>query len=296
MVTPPPWPGIYGDSAAVSTIGRRTGAVYARPAARRPGPGASKAIGQIRTSWGGLRRKGAGQPKTRRWSAWWIPGRCLGPKPGARAAPASHHVDHPGPAGRRPARSVLPGAAGSQRASYTRARTALRAHLTGEPLRSSIDVRNRLLADDVPHELSALPGTLRDLAAAPDVLGLPAVAVGQPTVFADARGAVVVLAPAGVEVDETGVAVLLGRDELAPVAPDQAPGLTGYLLQFVPPVALECPAIVLVDEQLAGEDVVYTAAGEPGVILKVRGSDLVKATNAVVTQVTQVTKVVDGPR
>jgi prolyl-tRNA editing enzyme YbaK/EbsC (Cys-tRNA(Pro) deacylase) len=170
---------------------------------------------------------------------------------------------------------------------------AMRAHLTGKSLRSSIDVHNRLLADDVPHELSALPGTLRDLAAAPDVLGLPAVAVAQPTVFADAHGAVVVLAPAGLAVDETGVAVLLGRDGLAPVAPDQAPGLTGYLLPFVPPVALECPVTVLVDERLAGEDVVYTAAGEPGVILKVRGCDLVKATSAVVTQVT---KVVDGPR
>ena len=160
-------------------------------------------------------------------------------------------------------------------------------------MRSSIDVRNRLLADDVPHELSALPGPLRDLAAAPDVLGLPAVAVGQPTVFADGRGVVVVLAPAGGEVDHLGVASLLGRGDLAPVAPDQSPGLTGYLLPFVPPVALECPATLLVDERLAGEDVVYTAAGEPGVILKVRGRDLVKTTSAVVTRVT---KVVDGPR
>jgi prolyl-tRNA editing enzyme YbaK/EbsC (Cys-tRNA(Pro) deacylase) len=160
-------------------------------------------------------------------------------------------------------------------------------------LRSSIDVHNRLLTDDVPHELSALPGTLRDLAAAPDVLGLPASTVGQPTVLADGRGVVVVLAPAGHEVDKVGVADLLGRDGLVPLAPDQSPGLTGYLLPFVPPVALECPAVLLVDEQLAGEDVLYTAAGEPGLILKVRGSDLVKATSAVVSPVT---KAVDGLR
>jgi hypothetical protein len=72
-------------------------------------------------------------------------------------------------------------------------------------MRSSIDVHNHLLADDVPHELSTLPGTLRDLAAAPDILGLPAHAVGQPTVFVDGRGVVVVLAPAGAEVDKTSM-------------------------------------------------------------------------------------------
>jgi prolyl-tRNA editing enzyme YbaK/EbsC (Cys-tRNA(Pro) deacylase) len=43
---------------------------------------------------------------------------------------------------------------------------------------------------------------------------------------------------------------------------------------------------VVLDEQLTREDVVYTAAGEPGVILKVRGFDLAKVTEAVVSQVT----------
>jgi prolyl-tRNA editing enzyme YbaK/EbsC (Cys-tRNA(Pro) deacylase) len=155
-------------------------------------------------------------------------------------------------------------------------------------VRSSIEVHNHLLGDDVPHELSALPGTLRDLSAAPALLGLPAAAVGRPTVLADGRGVVVVLAPADVEVDLAGVPELLGREGLAPVAPDAAPGLTGYLLPFVPPVGLECDSTLVVDEQLAGQDVVYTAAGEPGVILKVRGADLVKATSATVFRVTRV--------
>jgi prolyl-tRNA editing enzyme YbaK/EbsC (Cys-tRNA(Pro) deacylase) len=83
------------------------------------------------------------------------------------------------------------------------------------------------------------------------------------------------------------VAELLGRVQLGPVPPDRAPGLTGYLLPFVPPVALECPAILVVDERVATQDVVYTAAGEPGVILKVRGPELVKATSAVVAPVTR---------
>jgi prolyl-tRNA editing enzyme YbaK/EbsC (Cys-tRNA(Pro) deacylase) len=153
-------------------------------------------------------------------------------------------------------------------------------------LRSSVDVHNSLLADEVPHELSQLPGALRDLAAAPAVLGLPASAVARPTLLADRAGVVLILAPADVEVNAAQIAELLGRRSLRSLAADRAPGLTGYLLPFVPPVALECPATVVVDEQLTREDVVYTAAGEPGVILKVRGVDLAKVTGAVVSQVT----------
>jgi Cys-tRNA(Pro)/Cys-tRNA(Cys) deacylase len=152
-------------------------------------------------------------------------------------------------------------------------------------VRSSIDVHNHLLADDVVHELSQLPGPLRDLSSAPGVLGLPPQAVGRPTLLADEDGCVVVLAPADAEVDTSSVAELLGR-ELDPVPPDRAPGLTGYLLPFVPPVALECPATLVVDERVASQDVVYAAAGEPGVILKVRGADLVKVTSAVVARIT----------
>ena len=44
---------------------------------------------------------------------------------------------------------------------------------------------------------------------------------------------------------------------------------------------------MVVDEHVAAQDVVYTAAGEPGVILKVRGADLVKATSAVVGRITR---------
>jgi prolyl-tRNA editing enzyme YbaK/EbsC (Cys-tRNA(Pro) deacylase) len=154
-------------------------------------------------------------------------------------------------------------------------------------VRSSIDVHNHLLADDVVHELSQLPGPLRDLATAPGVLGLPPVAVGRPTLLADKDGCVVVLAPADAEVDTASVAELLGRLDLDAVPPDRAPGLTGYLLPFVPPVALECPTTLVVDERVASQDVVYAAAGEPGVILKVRGADLIKTTSAVVARITR---------
>jgi Cys-tRNA(Pro)/Cys-tRNA(Cys) deacylase len=154
-------------------------------------------------------------------------------------------------------------------------------------VRSSVDVHNSLLDSDVPHELSSLPGPLRDLTDAPDVLGLPATAVGRPVLLADGQGVVVVLIPASAELDLAGVGALLRRPGLAPVSPDHAPCLTGYLLATVPPVALECDAEVVIDERVAEQDVVYTASGESGVILKVRGCDLVKVTNALVFPVTK---------
>ena len=145
-------------------------------------------------------------------------------------------------------------------------------------MRSSIDVHNHLLADDVVHELSQLgTATCRQ---APGVLGLPpGPSAGR--LLADDDGAVVVLAPADAEVDTSSVAELLGRLELDLVPPDQGPGLTGYLLPFVPPVALECPTILVVDERWPARTS-STRPREPGVILKVRGADLVKATSAVV--------------
>ena len=152
-------------------------------------------------------------------------------------------------------------------------------------MRSSIDVHNHLLADDIPHELSQLSGPLRDLSSAPAVLGLEADTVARPTVLTGQEGVVLILAPADREVDVPQVKELLGRGELHPIEPDEAPGLTGYLLPFVPPVALESPVTVVLDEELAHQDVVYTAAGEPGVILKVRAVDLVKVTSAVVSSV-----------
>jgi prolyl-tRNA editing enzyme YbaK/EbsC (Cys-tRNA(Pro) deacylase) len=154
-------------------------------------------------------------------------------------------------------------------------------------LRSSVDVHNYLLDHEVPHELVPLQGPLRDLEDAPGVLGLEAAEVGRPTVLVDELGVVVVLAPADIVVDLGVVTGLLRRPGLAPLGAERSPGLTGYLLAAVPPVALDQPAEVVVDTRLAAQAVVYTAAGEAGVILKIPGEELVKATNAVVFPVSR---------
>jgi hypothetical protein len=82
---------------------------------------------------------------------------------------------------------------------------------SGEGVRSSVDVHNFLLDSDVPHEISSLPGPLRDLADAPEVLGLPSVAVARSVVLADEQGVVVVVVPARSDLDQAAVASLPGR-------------------------------------------------------------------------------------
>ena len=89
-------------------------------------------------------------------------------------------------------------------------------------MRSSIDVHNHLLADDVVHELSQL----RDRSATSRPRPASSAcrrAVGRPTLLADDAGCVVVLAPADAEVDTASVAELLGRLDLDPVPPDRPP-------------------------------------------------------------------------
>src|SRR6266511_1940274 len=75
--------------------------------------------------------------------------------------------------------------------------------------RYGIEVHNHLLADDIPHEVSQLSGPLRDLSAAPAVLGLEGVTVDKPTVLTNGDdGVVLVLAPAEEDVDVAQVAEL----------------------------------------------------------------------------------------
>ena len=137
---------------------------------------------------------------------------------------------------------------------YTRVRSTAAPHFWRSRAIAHRRPQPPLLADDVVHELSQLPG--------PPVTSRPhlessacrrAPSAGRrcwPT-----TRCVVVLAPADAEVDTASVAELLGRPGLDPVPPDRAPGLTGYLLPFVPPVALECQSTLVVDEQVADQDV-----------------------------------------
>jgi prolyl-tRNA editing enzyme YbaK/EbsC (Cys-tRNA(Pro) deacylase) len=67
-----------------------------------------------------------------------------------------------------------------------------------------------------------------------------------------------------------------------PVSPARASQLSDYIPEAIPPVALPAGFRVVMDRALAGHEVLYFSSGDPAAVLKLRGEDLARATDAVV--------------
>jgi prolyl-tRNA editing enzyme YbaK/EbsC (Cys-tRNA(Pro) deacylase) len=152
-------------------------------------------------------------------------------------------------------------------------------------MRTSVDVHNFLLERDVPHELVPTRGRLRSPARTAAVLGLPPEQVGRVTLLEGREGLVAALVPAGRDAEPGAVAEAAGHSGLAPVPPDRATELTEFLAEALPPVALPDGTLVVVDETLGRQEVVYFPGGEPSTMLKIRAADLVRAAGAAVASV-----------
>jgi prolyl-tRNA editing enzyme YbaK/EbsC (Cys-tRNA(Pro) deacylase) len=149
-------------------------------------------------------------------------------------------------------------------------------------VRTSVDVHNFLLERDVPHELFLLRGRVRSPERIPALLDLPRSEVGKVVVLEDRRGAVAVVVPVGTEPDPRRVGRAVGRSQLSPATPERSAEVTGFLPESIPPAGLPEGIPLVVDRSLARPDVLYFPGGEVRSVLKVRGTDLVRATGAVV--------------
>lgn len=152
-------------------------------------------------------------------------------------------------------------------------------------MRTSVDVHNFLLERDVPHELVPTRGRLRSPARTAAVLGLPPEEVGRVALFEADDGLVGALVPAGRDADARAVGAAAGRTILRAVPEDRATELTEFLAEALPPVGLPQGTAVVIDEALAAQEVLYFPGGEPSTMLKIRASDLVRATGGAVAAV-----------
>ena len=81
-----------------------------------------------------------------------------------------------------------------------------------------------------------------------------------------------------------GVKGAVGAERLKRASAARASELSDYIPEAIPPVALPDGFRVVIDAALASQEIVYFAAGDPAVVLKLRGEDLGRATDAVVAE------------
>jgi prolyl-tRNA editing enzyme YbaK/EbsC (Cys-tRNA(Pro) deacylase) len=152
-------------------------------------------------------------------------------------------------------------------------------------MRTSVDVHNHLVERDVPHELFSVRGRFRSPERLASVLELPPDQVGKVLVYETERGPLAALLSSDSEPDPKRLARAATAKQVRPATPARTSQLSEYLAEATPPVGLPEGFAVLMDRPLAEQPVLYFPGGEATVVLKLRGSDLVRASDAKVARI-----------
>jgi prolyl-tRNA editing enzyme YbaK/EbsC (Cys-tRNA(Pro) deacylase) len=147
-------------------------------------------------------------------------------------------------------------------------------------MRTSVDVHNHLVDRDVRHELLPVRGRLRSAERIAGVLGLPPEIVGKVAVFESDRGPVAAVVQSDREADPERVRRAVRATRIRAATPSRASQLSEYLSEAIPPVGLPAAFRVVLDRDLASQEVLYFAGGEATAILKIRAEDLAPAAEA----------------
>ena len=152
-------------------------------------------------------------------------------------------------------------------------------------MRTSVDVHNFLVERDIPHEVFLARGRLRSPEQIALVLDLPEHEVGKVLIYEADRRTVAAIVPVACRVDARRVQRAADVPNLRRTTLARATELTDFLPECIPPAGLPSGLGVVVDSSLDREDVLYFAGGEPRAILKIRGNDLIRATDAIVAAI-----------
>jgi prolyl-tRNA editing enzyme YbaK/EbsC (Cys-tRNA(Pro) deacylase) len=143
-------------------------------------------------------------------------------------------------------------------------------------VKSAVDVHNFLVERNVAHEMVPTGGRVRSPERVAAVLGLVPEQVGRVVVFEGEDSIVAALVPADRVPDADLVSEAYGS-RLSQVSSDRAIDLTEFLPEALPPVALPDATSVLMDRDLAEQEVLYFPGGEATSVLKIRAEDLIQA-------------------
>lgn len=149
-------------------------------------------------------------------------------------------------------------------------------------MKTAVDVHNYLVARDVPHELVGTQGRVQEPERWAAVLGLEPEQVGKVVLFEreEGEGLVAAVVPADRDPDATSVASA-AEGPVTPVSGARATDLTEFFHEALPPVALPDDTLTLLDEELAGQEVVFLPGGEATSMLKIRPEDLLRTTGGI---------------
>ncbi|MDI6799746.1 MAG: YbaK/EbsC family protein [Actinomycetota bacterium] len=154
-------------------------------------------------------------------------------------------------------------------------------------MRSSIDVHNLLRERDIPHEIIPMTHPINSAEMMAGVLNLPKKGVFASHLYFFDDEPVILMLPAGCTACEEKLAKVISASLIRPANEDEASEATGYINGSIPPVAHHLQIRVVMDETLSGEVVLYTAAGDRFTILKIKLTDLLKVTSALMADISK---------
>jgi len=146
-------------------------------------------------------------------------------------------------------------------------------------------VRDALRAAGIDARVRVLPETAPTAAAAAEQLGCPVGAIANSLVF-DADGAPLLVLTSGAHrVDTAALAARIGVAEIRRASAGFVRETTGQAIGGVAPLGHPRPVRTLVDEALAGHEVVWAAAGHHRTVFPTDFAQLVAATSGQVVAV-----------
>ena len=148
-------------------------------------------------------------------------------------------------------------------------------------MRGTVEVHQYLVERGIRHEFYRLERPLRRIDEAAAVLGLPPSHVAAVELF-EAAGTlpIVAVVPAVTCASADAVAAAAGARRVWPAKTSRVTELTGFFPGWLPPIGHERAVRIVVDEALLAVEVLYAPGGDPGVMLVLRSSDLVRAAAA----------------
>lgn len=152
-------------------------------------------------------------------------------------------------------------------------------------MRSSVDVHNHLQSLEIKHELVTLSGPIGNASRMAEILDLHPSLIVKTLLFIADGIPVMVMVPGDKKADAAKLRQHLGATKVAFATEVEARELTDYFVGALPPVGLKSRARTVIDPDITTKDVVYTAGGEPNVVLKIRVIDLFRVTDADVADI-----------